>query len=157
MDDITIDTGVLFIASGLSDQSAEVCRALIEKIEGGTELHLALDSSGQIESEYQHRMNDSSALGRRFVENLARTSRLKWVNWQSSWNHVRVPLEQDNFHSKDKKFVRTAMASDSKHLVAEEAGFFKKNVPRTLKQKGGIRLHKAQEALNCFSEPNSGS
>lgn len=78
---------------------------------------------------------------------MIKADRYHVCEWDANWNSVRVPLENDHFDQSDLKFVRTAMASESKHLVAEEHGFYKKDVPRTLKQKAKIKLQNSEDAL----------
>jgi hypothetical protein len=150
MTDITIDTGVLMIASGMSDHGCEeTCRNVVEAVEQNINYILALDCKDKVLGEYKKKMPDPQCFGRRFVQSMAggpngpRTVEYPWTDWRS----VRVALNEQGFDFEDAAFVRTAMASVSKRLIAEEAGFYKRQIPRVLSQKAGIKVEKPADAV----------
>jgi hypothetical protein len=63
---------------------------------------------------------------------------------------LKVELDNAHFHQSDRKFVRLAMATDSKCLVAEESDY-SAAVRKVLKKHAGLLLHSAESACTLIT------
>jgi hypothetical protein len=64
---------------------------------------------------------------------------------------VRVELEKAHFDPDDRRFVRLAMATDCKCLVAEESDY-SAPVRKVLKKHAGLHLHSAESACALIGD-----
>jgi hypothetical protein len=148
MPDITIDTQILLCGSGKSTVSIDMACELLLHIKDSNAVHLALDDKGQIKAEYdKHFGKDFGCLAFQMLARLASSNRIVRYKWENKlWNTRREKLQKKHrFHSADYKFLRTAEASESKILVAQERGY-RPDVCSTIKACFGISVATAADA-----------
>lgn len=139
----TVDTQIVMIGNGVSDlirTSAHL--QLIVHFDDA--VFLALDTGGQIRAEYERKMGADSE-GRKWLANLAVHDRIRMHDLASLPRRVKVELDKAHFHQSDRKFVRLAMATESKCLVAEESDY-SKTVVKVLQKDAGLFIHSAETA-----------
>lgn len=139
--DPVIDTQVLVIASGLSDQEAQQCHTdLLDLFRLTDWLHLAIDD--HIKSEYDERMRHGS-LGQQWLLELAKAGRIRKCERCRLDRGMQTALQEAHFDPDDIKFVRLAMATKSKYLVAEEDDYSNR-VRRVLQRRIGVMVHSTE-------------
>lgn len=147
MIDITVDTQILMIASGISNLKAEESHIkLLTHIENTETVYLVIDENGLIKQEYENKMRHGS-LGKQWLLVMASRGRIKTVKLARWDKGLRTALSEAHFDPDDYKFVRTAMASESKILIAEEDDYSPK-VCRILK--GKVHVHTASAACQLI-------
>src|SRR6266852_3831809 len=107
---------------------------------------LALDKHTR--QEYDDNMGSQSE-GQAWLRQLATKDRIQF--YQSvprEKRSTKVALAKIRFSKKDLKFVRLALATDSKCLVAEEPHFV--NVQALLKSEEGLLIHHSQAACELI-------
>jgi hypothetical protein len=143
--EFVVDTHILVVASNLSDEQArEGHRQLVSRFKECSVLFLVVDEGGHIESEYNERMRFGS-IGQELVRHLALNGRLSRYPWRPDWRALRIAL--GSFDKGDHKFVRTAIASKSKRLVAEEA-HWSDRICDILRKREGVRVHRVEAACD---------
>lgn len=148
MPELTIDTQVLLSGSGKSTVVFAMAAELLHCVKDGGCIVLAIDSKGQIKSEYdKHLRKDSGCLASQMMIALAKSDRIAKYDWDNKrWNSIRQILKNKHrFHADDYKFLRTAAASKAKLLVAQERGY-RKEVCATIKSQLAVEVITAAEA-----------
>jgi hypothetical protein len=139
------------IGSGKSDLSLNrpSCKQLLLAVLAHDSLILAIDEHQLIEREYErHFGNDYASLGKQILSRYGAEGRLVRFAWghANGFKKVRLALKKHRFHNDDIKFVRTAIATTSKRLVAEEKGYDAR-VCATLKKTALIIVLSSSEAV----------
>ena len=98
----------------------------------------------QIRAEYERKMGAESE-GRKWLANLAVHDRIRMHDLARLPTKARVEMDKAHFHTTDRKFVRLAMSTESKCLVAEESDY-SAAVCKTLKKWAGVVVHTAEAA-----------
>jgi hypothetical protein len=139
----TVDTQIVMIGNGMSDIAQTPAHLqLIGHFDDA--VFLALDKGGQIRSEYERKMGTES-VGRKWLANLAVHDRIRMHDLASLPKKAKVELDKAHFHQTDRKFVRLAMATESKCLVAEESDY-SNAVVKVLQKHAGLFIHSAESA-----------
>jgi hypothetical protein len=145
---ITVDTQIIMIGNGMSDLVRTPAHLqLMSHFHDA--VFLALDASGQIRAEYERKMGAESE-GRKWLANLAVHDRIRMHELASIRRKLKVELDKAHFHQSDRKFVRLAMATESKCLVAEESGY-SKAVVKVLQKHAGLFVHSADTACEMIA------
>ena len=140
---LTVDTQIIMIANGMSDLIRTPAHLqLMGHFDAA--VFLVLDTGGQIRAEYERKMGAESE-GRKWLGNLAVHDRICMHDLASLPRRVRVELDKAHFHQTDRKFVRLAMATESKCLVAEESDY-SRAVVKVLQKDAGLFIHSAETA-----------
>lgn len=145
---LTVDTQIVMIGNGMSD----IVRlpAHIKLIGHFHDVvFLALDAGGQIRAEYERKMGAESE-GRKWLANLAVHDRIRIFDLAKLSKKIRVELDDEHFDNDDRKFVRLAMATESKVLVAEEDDY-SKSVRKMLKKHAEVVVHNAESACEWIA------
>ena len=141
----TLNTDILMIASGTSDKADDGgnCFSLLTWMMDTVNARLVLDDTQKISAEYGRKMK-AECLGRAFVAKMMKDDKIERVARAGgdSWKRARLQLK---LHTEDQDFVRAAMASRDKLLVAEEADFHRRRA--ALKAHAEVLLHSAEEAV----------
>jgi hypothetical protein len=120
---LTVDTQIIMIGNGMSDIVRSPSHVqLMGHFHAA--VFLALDGGGQIRTEYERKMGAESE-GRKWLANLAVHDRIRMHDLAALPRKVKVELDKAHFHPSDRKFVRLAMATESKCHVAEESDYSK--------------------------------
>lgn len=146
---LTLDTQIVLIGHGMSN---------IQRTPAHTQLmlhfhdaaHLALDSGGQIRAEYEKKMGAESE-ARKWLANLAVHDRIRYHDLATLPKKVKVELDKAHFHGSDRKFVRLAMVTISKSLVAEESDY-SAAVIKVLRKHAGVAIIAADSACTMIAE-----
>jgi hypothetical protein len=140
---LTVDTQIVMICNAMSNI---IRTATHEQLKGhfDKDVFLAMDTGDQIKTEYERKMGAESD-GRKWLANLAVNDRIRIHDLAKLPKKVQVELDKAHFHQTDRKFVRLAMATESKCLVAEESDY-SKAVCKVLKKHAGVIVHSAGEA-----------
>jgi hypothetical protein len=145
---LTVDTQIVMIGNGMSNISPTPDHArLIEHFE--KDAFLALDKENQVIAEYERKLGTESE-GRRWLDNLFRNDRIRLHSLAKLTGKVRVELDKVHFHQSDRKFVRLAMTTDSKRLVAQESDY-SKAVCNVLKKHAEVIVLSAGEACDLIA------
>jgi hypothetical protein len=106
----------------------------------------------QIEREYERHCSDPHTASRQLRIKLGGEGRIIDRRCKSNlWNPVRIKLMEAGFTGQgDLEFVRAAMASDSKIIVANEPHFAQHR--RLILRTAGVRVLTPTEALELFRE-----
>jgi hypothetical protein len=88
--------------------------------------------------------------GRKWLANLAVHDRIRMHDLAALPKKVKVELDKAHFHQTDRKFVRLAMATESRCLVAEESDY-SKAVVKVLQKHAGLLVHSAQTACEMIA------
>ena len=144
---LTVDTQIILIGNGMSDLVRTPAHAqLMAHFHDAA--FLALDNGAQIRTAYERKMGADSE-GRKWLANLAVHDRIRMYDLASMPKKVKVELDKAHFHQTDRKFVRLAMATDSKCLVAEESDY-SKAVIKVLQKHAGLTIHSAESACTMI-------
>jgi hypothetical protein len=145
---ITVDTQIIMIANGMSDLAPTLGHL---QLRGHFDdfVFLALDTGGQIRTEYERKMGADSE-GRKWLAHLAVHDRIRMHDLASLPKKVKVELDKAHFHQTDRKFVRLAMATESKCLIAEESDY-SKAVVKVLHKHAGLVIHSAETARTMIA------
>ena len=146
---LTVDTQIVMIGAGMSN---------IDALPSHTELlghfhvaaFLAIDNDGQVRAEYERKMSEQST-GRQWLTMLAKNDRIRMYDLVKLPTKVRVELEKAHFDPDDRRFVRLAMATDSKCLVAEESDY-SATVRKALKKHAAVHVHTAESACGLIDD-----
>ncbi len=148
---ITVDTQIIMIGNGMSNLTRTPAHLqLMGHFHDA--VFLALDIGNQIRTEYERKMGAESE-GRKWLANLAVHDRIRMHDLAALPKKVRVELDKAHFHQTDRKFVRLAMATDSKCLVAEESDY-SKAVVKVLQKHAGLVIHTAESACTMINTNN---
>lgn len=139
----TVDTQIIMIGNGMSDLARTPAHLQLMG-HFGDAVFLALDTGGQARAEYERKMGADSE-GRKWLANLAVHDRIRMHDLAALPRRVKVELDKAHFHQTDRKFVRLAMATESKCLVAEESDY-SKAVVKVLQKDAGLVIHSAETA-----------
>ena len=151
---LTVDTQIILIGNGMSDIVRTPAHAQLMAHFHDTAF-LALDAGGQIRAEYERKMGAQSP-GRLWLTKLAKDDRLREdFTLVKLPRKVKVELEDAHFHPSDQKFVRLAMATDSKCLIAEESDY-SKAVIKVLHKHAGLVIHTAESACTMITTSQPG-
>ena len=144
---LTVDTQIIMIGNGMSDIVRSPAHLqLMEHF--GEAVFLALDTGKQIRTEYERKMGAESE-GRKWLANLAMHDRIRIHDLAALPRKVKVELDKAHFHTSDRKFVRLAMATECKCLVAEESDY-SKAVVKVLQRHAGLFIHTAESACEMI-------
>lgn len=83
-------------------------------------------------------------------QNLAKRDRIRMFDLARLAKQVKVELGKAHFHQSDRKFVRLAISTESKRLVAEESDY-SKAVCKVLKKHAGVVVHSASDACDWIA------
>ncbi|MGA2797471.1 MAG: hypothetical protein ABSE63_07840 [Thermoguttaceae bacterium] len=150
MRDLTVDTEILIIASGISDHGSQVdCIKLLNQMMEIVDVYLVLDKIGTIEQEYKNKMNEVT-FGMIFVRYMWDKLKINSVDRAKGpeWKPINTKLDEVHFHPNDRKFIQAAMKSNSKRIVAQEDDY-SDEVRDILRQKRlKITVDSAKSACN---------
>jgi hypothetical protein len=138
---LTVDTQIVMIGNGMSDITRSPAHVQLMG-HFHDDVFLALDTGGQIRVEYERKMGAESE-GRKWLANLAVHDRIRMHDLARLSTKARVELDKAHFHTTDRKFVRLAMSTESRCLVAEESDY-SQTVCRALKKCAGVVVHTAE-------------
>jgi hypothetical protein len=145
---LTVDTQIVMIGNGMSDIVRSPAHLQLMG-QFHTAVFLALDSGGQVRTEYERKMGAESE-GRKWLANLAVHDRIRMHDLAALPKKVKVELDKAHFHSSDRKLVRLAMPTESKCLVAEESDY-SKAVIKVLQKHAGLFIHTAESACTLIA------
>jgi hypothetical protein len=145
---ITVDTQIIMIGNGMSNLVRTPAHLQLMR-HFDDAVFLALDTGGQIRTEYERKMGAESE-GRKWLANLAVHDRIRMHDLASLPKKVKVELDNAHFHQTDRKFTRLAMATECKWLVAEESDY-SKAVVKVLQKHAGLVLHSAETACEMIA------
>ena len=145
----TVDTQVVMIGAGMSNLAALPSHTHLLRLFDDAAF-LALDKDGQVRAEYERKMSEQSA-GRQWLTVLAKNDRIRMHDLIKLPTKVRVELEKAHFDPDDRRFVRLAMATESKCLVAEESDY-SAAVRKVLRKHAGVHVHSAESACALIAD-----
>ncbi len=144
----TVNTDILMIASGTSDKARDpdrkrACIQLLKWMQITAGARLVLDKTRKIAQEYTSKLS-GPCFGNKFLAVMATSDKFEWVDRVAGndWKAIRIKLR---LHDENNSFVRAAMASRDKLLVAEEADFNDRR--RDLKKHAEVTVCLAREAV----------
>ncbi|WP_231734121.1 hypothetical protein [Calycomorphotria hydatis] len=125
---------------------------LLENIRNDDNLFLALGD--KVESEYREKLTHTLATV--VIGEVAERGRLKIIKELvkgNAWKGSRVELDEAGLHEEDRDFVRAAMSTESKILVADDEDFHTPGVKKAIKKKAKVTLLTSEQAVGKFCEP----
>ena len=146
---LTVDTQVVMIGAGMSNIAALPSHIQLLALFHDAAF-LSLDNDGQVRAEYERKMSEQSA-GRQWLTVLAKNDRIRMHDLIKLPTKVRVELEKAHFDPDDRRFVRLAMATDSKCLVAEESDY-SAAVCKVLRKHAGLHVRAAESACTLIAD-----
>jgi hypothetical protein len=151
--ELVVNTDVMMRGSKKGNEPYEAPIRLLENLKNDTNLILVMDERGTIRSEYERKMQ-AQDLGLRIIVELLNAQRLRLVPTLKDgdgWKKPRIALQQAKLHKEDRAFVRTAMVSESRILIADEDDFREKKVKKAIRD-ANVKVMNSVEAVSDFCE-----
>ena len=122
--EVTVNTDIMMCGSGKGDGCFPSAITFLRNLNDDQDLGLSLDARRKIEQEYLDKMT-ASDLGMIVLKTVLEQGRFTRHDWRSDrdgWKPIRLKL-QGCSHREDHSFVRTAIESESRIIVADEKDF----------------------------------
>lgn len=150
MTELVVDTTVLVHAGtrGGAEQ-----RKVLELIRNMGLIFLALDIGGILDTEYNKKISKNT-FAKLWLKQVSLTKKIR--------RHKRGPLDgkwinelaKYKLHKEDQQFVRVAMTTATKRVVAEDSHYFGERVCRILRDEFGITTERCAVTL-CLHSPKA--
>jgi hypothetical protein len=143
---VAVDTQIVMVGCGMASRDPAPCYCALLAAFHNSAI-LALDKHTR--QEYNNNMGSTSE-GRRWLTLLATRDRIKFYDRVPNESRkTKVALNKIGFSKGDFRFVRLALATTLRCLVAEEPHFV--NVRDLLRKTENIRIHDAQAAYDLIA------
>jgi hypothetical protein len=147
--DFVVDTGVLMIASGKSDQPCQVCHtALLTHISETDAIFLALDAEGHVLSEYSAKLRHGT-IGMEWLRLIGTRGKIQIYGRGKLKKSTFTKLQKAHFDTGDSQFVRLVIVTSSRRLISEDDDY-SPLVCRILKQEEKVIVHVTSEACDVI-------